>query len=151
MSLKTFKASFRVTWADTDAAQVVHFSRFFVYFERAEEEFYRSLGFTFKDFRSKGLWLPRVEAFCQYKKPARYDDLLEVELSIEDLKEKSVRYSFKLVNKENQELLANGYFVVVAADRSTGKATQIPSDIVEKLRPLSKQILYETKTPDSMQ
>lgn len=137
----SFKTSPRVTWADTDAAQVVHFSRFFVYFERAKEEFYRSLGFNFTDLRKKGFWLPRVEAFCQYRKPARFDDMLEVELKVEELKEKSVKLGFSIINKERAELLASGYLVVVAADRDTGKATQIPKEIFDKLKPFSKQIL----------
>jgi acyl-CoA thioester hydrolase len=141
MPPNSFKTSLRVTWADTDAAQVVHFSRFFVYVERAEEEFCRSLGFSFTDLRKKGFWLPRVEAFCQYRRPARFDDLLEVELRVEELKEKSVKLGFNSSNKENAELLATGYLVVVTADRNTGKATPIPKEIVDKLKPFSKQIL----------
>lgn len=141
MSLSSFRTTIRVTWADTDAAQVVHFSKFFVYFERTEEEFYRSLGFSFADFRSRGLWLPRVEAFCQYKKPAKHDDLLEVELTVEELRQKSAKLAFIVTNKETKELIATGYFIVVAADRKTGKGTLIPKEIIEKLKPLSKQIL----------
>jgi acyl-CoA thioester hydrolase len=131
----------RVTWADTDAAGVVHFSRFFVYFERTEEEFYRSLGLSFMDLRNKGLWLPRVEAFCQYENPARFEDVLEVELTLEQLKEKSAKLGFTVSNKETAELLATGYFVVVAADKNTGKATQIPKEFADKLKPFAKQIL----------
>lgn len=141
MSPNSFRTTIRVTWADTDAAQVVHFSKFFVYFERTEEEFYRFLGFSFADFKSRGLWLPRVEAFCQYRKPAKHDDLLEVELTIEELREKSAKLGFSVTNKERNELLAAGHFVVVAADKKTGKATLIPKEIVEKLKPFSKQIL----------
>ncbi|PIU58572.1 acyl-CoA thioesterase [Candidatus Bathyarchaeota archaeon CG07_land_8_20_14_0_80_47_9] len=139
MSSKTFKASFRVSWADTDAAQVVHFSNYLRFFEKAEEEFYRHLGFSFTDAKlTRGLWFPRVEVFCQYKKPARFNDTIEVELSIEKLKEKSVKYDFKIVNKKTGVLLANGYAVIVAADKQTGKATQIPNEIVEKLKPFTK-------------
>jgi acyl-CoA thioester hydrolase len=134
MSPAAFRTSFRVTWVDTDAAQVVHFSNYFRFFEKAEEEFYRRLGFTFKDVHSMGLWFPRVEACCQFKKPARFNDLLEVELTIEGLGEKSIKYGFKVFNKETGVLLADGYMVVVVADKQTGKATQIPKEIVEKLK-----------------
>jgi acyl-CoA thioester hydrolase len=116
----------------------VHYSKYFVFFERAEQEFYRHLGLSFTDLRDKGLWFPRVEAFCQYKKPAKFDDLLEVQLTVEDLKEKSVKYSFNVVNKATQELLAVGHMVAMAADRQRAKATKIPTRIVEKLRPFSK-------------
>ena len=135
MPSTAFKTSFRVSWTDTDAAQVVHFSNYFRFFERTEEEFYRHLGFSFNDITNKGIWLPRVESFCQFKSPAKFNDLLEVELAIEELKEKSIKYGFKIFNKESAVLLANGYVIIVAADKQTGKATQIPKDIVEKLKP----------------
>jgi acyl-CoA thioester hydrolase len=138
MSSNVFKISFRVSWTDTDAAQVVHFSNYFRFFEKAEEEFYRHLGFSFNDFIHKGFWLPRVEACCQYKKPARFNDLLEVELMIEELKEKSVKYGFNIFNKDSHVLLATGYAVVVAADKQTGKSAQIPKEIMQKLKPFCK-------------
>jgi acyl-CoA thioester hydrolase len=138
MPSDSFKTSVRVTWADTDAAQVVHYSKYFVFFERAEEEFYRSLDFSFVDFKNRGLWFPRVEAFCQYKKPAKFGDLLEIELTVDELKVKSVKYGFKVTNDRTSDLLAIGYLVIVAADRQTGRATQIPVEIVEKLKPFHK-------------
>ena len=131
----------RVTWADTDATGFVHFSRFFVYFERTEEEFYRSLSLSFTDLRNKGLWLPRVEAFCQYKKPARFEDMLEVELTLEQLGEKSAKLGFTFTKKETAESLPIGHFAVVAADKNTGKATRIPQEFADKLKPFAKQIL----------
>lgn len=141
MSHSSFKTTVRVTWADTDATGFVHFSRFFVYFERTEEEFYRSLSLSFTDLRNKGLWLPRVEAFCQYKKPARFEEMLEVELTLEQLREKSAKLGFTVTNEETAELLATGYFVVVAADKNTGKATQSPKEFADKLKPFAEQIL----------
>lgn len=138
MASNVFKTYIRVSWIDTDAAQVVHFSNYFRFFEKAEEEFYRSLGFSFTDFGNEGLWFPRVEAFCEYKKPAKFNDLLEVELTIEELKEKSVRYGFRVLNKESTDLLANGYLIIVAANKETGKATQIPKAILDKLKPFCK-------------
>ncbi|MEM3566392.1 MAG: thioesterase family protein [Candidatus Bathyarchaeia archaeon] len=129
----TFKTLYRVSWVDTDAAQIVHFSNYFRFFERAEEEFYQHLGLI-DWLGSKDIIMPRVEAFCQFKKPAKFNDLLEIELTVEELKEKAVKYRFKIYNKETAELLANGYLVAVAVNRHTLKATQIPKDVVEKLK-----------------
>ncbi len=140
MASQAFSTLYRVTWADTDAAQVVHYANYFRLFERTEEEFYRHLGFSFDDIRTQGLWFPRVEAHCQYKKPARFNDLLEIKLTVQEIKDKSVKYSFAVLNSETQELLANGYVVVVAADKQAGKATLIPKEIVDKLRPFTKYI-----------
>jgi acyl-CoA thioester hydrolase len=135
---RIFKHQLRITWADTDAAQVVHFSNYFRFFEKAEEEFYRELGFSFTDIKNQGLWFPRVEACCQYKKPARFDDLLDIEMTVEEMKEKSVRYGFRIINKDTEELVATGYLVAVVADKKTGKATQIPKTIADKLKPFCK-------------
>ncbi len=140
MSPPVFRNTFRVVWADTDAAGVVHYSNYFRFFERTEEEFYRSLNFSFDDTAKKGLWFPRVEAFCQYKKPARFNDLLEVELAVDDLREKSMKLSFRILNKETSSLLATGYVIVIVADKHTGRSTQMPMEIMEKLRPFAKQI-----------
>ncbi len=140
MASQAFSTLYRVTWADTDAAQVVHYANYFRLFERTEEEFYRHLGFTFDDVRAQGLWFPRVEACCQYKKPARFNDLLEIQMTVQELKQKSVKYGFKVFNNKTKELLANGYVVVVAADRQAGRATLIPKEIVDKLEPFTKYI-----------
>jgi len=137
---KTFKFPFRVAWVDTDAAQVVHFSNYFKFFEKIEEEFYRHLGFNFNYFVERGMWLPRVEAFCQYKKPAKFNDLLEGELIVEELREKSVKYHFKIFNKETATLIAEGYVVAVTADKNTGRAVQIPKYFLEKLKPYCKRL-----------
>lgn len=139
--MPSFKTSIRVTAVDTDAAGVVHFSNYFRFFERAEEEFYNTLGFSFKDFWSRGLWFPRVEAFCQYKKPAWFNDLLNVEVTVDELREKSVRLGFTMLNKETRDFLASGYLVIVAVDRQTGRATQMPAEAFEKLKTYAKQVL----------
>jgi acyl-CoA thioesterase FadM len=63
--------------------------------------------------------------------------LLEIELTMEDLKQKSVKYGFKVFNKETAVLLAVGNVVVVVADKKTETAVQIPKEIAEKLRQFS--------------
>ena len=141
MSQGSFNTSFRVTWVDTDAAGVVHYSNYFRFFERAEEELYRHLGFDFTNFREMELWFPRVEAFCQYKSPARYGDLLMVDVVVEELKEKSVKLSFRVTKKDIGDLLALGHLVIVAVDKQTGHATRIPAEIADKLKPVAKQIV----------
>jgi acyl-CoA thioester hydrolase len=140
MPSSAFRTSYRVVWADTDAAQVVHYANYFRIFERAEEEFYRHLGFSFTEWSKRGLWFPRVEAFCQYKKPARFNELLQIEVTVGDLKEKSVKLEFRVLSEQADTLFASGYIVAVVADMKTGRATDIPIEILEKLRPFSKQV-----------
>ena len=134
-----FKTTYRVSWADTDAAEVVHFSNYFRFFERAEEEMYQQLGFTFNDFVQKySLWLPRVEAFCRFKAPAKFGDTLEVSLTVSKIGEKSVKHTFTITRKKDKQPIAEGYVILVAADKKLGRAVAIPKDIIEKLETYKK-------------
>jgi len=129
---REFETRYRVAWVDTDAAGVVHFSNFFRMFERAEEDFYAKLGFDFRDVGERyNIWLPRVEAFCKYRSPAFFGDLLSIKIRLIELKEKAIRYGFRILRGE--EVLAEGYVVIVAADKEKNKAAPIPREIREKL------------------
>lgn len=60
-----FAVDMPVRWVDTDALRVVHYSNYLRYVEAAEEELYRSLGFTFKELNEEfKIAIPRVEAFA---------------------------------------------------------------------------------------
>lgn len=133
--MAVFKTTYRVAWVDVDGAKVLHHSNYFRLFERVEEEFYEHLGLGsgFNYFIEREIWFPRVEVFCKYKTPAHLGDMLEVSLSIEEVEEKAVRYSFTVKKKDGAVIVAEGYVVAVAADKSFGKAVKIPSEIAEKL------------------
>ena len=132
--MATFKTTYRVTWSDVDAAQVVHHSNYFRIFERVEEEFYQHLGFDLKIFTEHRFWLPRIEVSCQYKAPARFGDTLEISLSIHEVREKAVTYDYTVKIKDNDVLVAEGRVVAVAADQKFRKAISIPSDIMKALQ-----------------
>jgi acyl-CoA thioester hydrolase len=129
-----FKTTYRVSWVDTDAAQVVHFSNYFRIFERAEEEMFAKLGLSFDEVRRKfDIWLPRVEALCKFKAPARFGDTLEVYLTVAEIMDKAVKYTFQIVNQKSEQEVAEGYVVIVVADRKSGHATSIPEELAKKL------------------
>ncbi|MFQ6068134.1 MAG: acyl-CoA thioesterase [Candidatus Bathyarchaeia archaeon] len=132
--MAVFKTTYRVTWSDTDAAQVVHHSNYFRLFERAEEELYEHLGLSFNYIIERGVWLPRIEVFCRYKTPSRFGDILEISLSVKEVREKAVKYGFIIKKKGTDILVAEGYVVAVAANKEIGKAINIPSEIIEKLK-----------------
>jgi acyl-CoA thioester hydrolase len=134
-----FKTTYRVSWVDTDAAQVVHFSNYFRIFEKTEEEMYTQLGLSFNEIRRKyNFWLPRVETFCRFKAPAKFGDILEVSLTIEEIMDKAVKYGFTIINKISEQMVAEGYVVIVVADKKLGHAVSIPKELAEKLETYKK-------------
>src|SRR5262245_66482411 len=86
----------RIEFVDTDQAGVVHFSRFLIFMGTAEHEFLEALG-TRVDARSQGRQLgwPRVAASCDYALPARFGDLLEIEVRVLKRGTKSMTYGFR--------------------------------------------------------
>ncbi|MEZ6090842.1 MAG: thioesterase family protein [Pirellulaceae bacterium] len=88
-----FKTQRRIEFRDTDAAGIMHFSVFFTYMEQAEHELLRSLGLSvmLADGDATIGW-PRVSAKCDYRGAVRFEELIDIEVSVAHLGEKSVRY-----------------------------------------------------------
>ena len=91
-----YRTTRRVEFCDTDMAGIAHFANFFRWMEAAEVEFLRSRGLSVK-MKWDGLTIgfPRVAATCDYVRPARFEDLLEIAVTLERIGEKSVSYGFE--------------------------------------------------------
>ena len=82
----------RVEFSETDMAGIVHFSNFFRYMESAEHAFFRSFGHSVTlNEMDEMMGLPRVQASCDYRHPLRFEDEMEIQLSILELKNRSIR------------------------------------------------------------
>jgi acyl-CoA thioester hydrolase len=91
-----FRTSRRVEFCDTDMAGIVHFSNFFRYMEFAEQEFLRSRGLSvaWTD-GGQRYGFPRVAAACDFLKPVRFEDVLDIAVTVANLGTKSVTYAFE--------------------------------------------------------
>ena len=98
---------YRVPYADTDQMGVVYYANYLTIFERARNELMRACGYTYKQCEEEGWMLPVVHAEVDYKKPARYDDLLEVTAWCSETK--GVRMKISCEVKVNVELLVSGF------------------------------------------
>ena len=68
----------RVRYAETDQMGVVYYANYFVWFEVARADLLRTGGWSYREMEHSGVSLPVIEAHCEYRKPAKYDDELEV-------------------------------------------------------------------------
>jgi acyl-CoA thioester hydrolase len=75
---RVFKHSIRVPYAHTDQMKYVYYANYLVYLEMARSELLREVGLPYTDMEKRGIMLPVVVAHCEYKKPAHFDDLLEI-------------------------------------------------------------------------
>ena len=91
-----FRTTRRIEFVDTDAAGIVHFSNFFRFMESAEVEFLRSVGLSVKlTWEGQPIGFPRVAASCNYVRPARFQDVVDIAVQIKKIGRKSVTYSFE--------------------------------------------------------
>jgi YbgC/YbaW family acyl-CoA thioester hydrolase len=113
----------RIRFIDTDASGRIHYSCLFRYFESAEIEFFRALGFrTF----AGDVSFPRVHVECDYRVALLYDDLIGIEVRLAKLGRSSVRLEF--VVKKDGVVAAEGVVVMVCMDRKTQQAVGIPEE-----------------------
>jgi acyl-CoA thioester hydrolase len=98
---KFHEFSVRVTYADTDKAGIIYYANYLRYLEQGRTELMRSMGVRYRDLEvQRKLFLPAVEARCQYLAPSRYDDLLTVRTWISELGRASVTFECEVVDKE---------------------------------------------------
>jgi len=154
MKASHFSIRKRVEFADTDAAGIMHFSNFFRFMEVCEHAFIRSLEFSVHPpgigTRGKNhppsemqVGWPRVHVSCDYHKALKFEEEVEIELLVEEVKKRTVDYRFSFWkdpqgnDKGERTLAARGAFTVlcVSWDQESGamKAAEIPVEMREKL------------------
>ena len=122
----------RVIYGDTDQMGVVYYANYLRYFEAGRNEFIRAKGLRYRDFEARyGLLLPVAEASVSYRQPARYDDLLDVEISLGEVRRASARFEYRLV-REDGVLLATGHTVHACVDLE-GKLRRLPEELLAAL------------------
>ena len=126
---KTKTIKYRVPYADTDQMGVVYYANYLIYFERVRNELLRDTQESYKMMEEAGVMLPVIEAVCNYKKPAVYDDLLEITAWVEEIKGPRVKICCKVNNEK--EFLAEGYTVHACIDTKTRRPVRPPANIVE--------------------
>lgn len=125
-----FKAKRNVEFSETYMAGLMHFSNFFRFMETAEHGFYRSLGFSVsKPQIHPRLGWPRVHAECDYKKPLRFEDVVEIHLLVAEKRTRAINYlfRFKKLNADPVIEVALGKMTIVCVEHfPDGTLASIP-------------------------
>lgn len=107
--MKKIVMEYRVPYADTDQMGVVYYGNYLTLFERARNELMRACGYTYKQCEAEGWMLPVVHAEVDYRRPARYDDLLEVTAWCRAHKGVRLEIACEVRVKGNDEILVSGF------------------------------------------
>ncbi len=115
-------------YAETDKMGVVYHANYFVWFEVGRTDLLRTAGWTYKEMEAEGLSLPVIEAHCEYKQPARYDDELEIRTEVMLASPVRVAFDYEVVRTEDAQTLATGRTVHVTIDRE-GRPSRLPERV----------------------
>jgi acyl-CoA thioester hydrolase len=124
-----------VRWSDVDLAGIIFYGSYVRLFEIAETELFRAAGLPFSRlFEEFDLWLPRAALHFEFRRPARLDDLLDLEMWISRIGTSSLRLQFEVYRSApERELTAEGYAVLVAVRRGELTPIPVPAEVVAAL------------------
>ena len=126
-----FRHQHRVTYAECTLGNHVYHSHYLAWLEAARGEFIRSLGTTVREWQERDVVFPVVEARLHYKSPARYDDLLTIEVRPTLVSRVRVNFTHRIVNQKGGLILeAETFHACTGLDE---KPKRVPPELAAKL------------------
>jgi acyl-CoA thioester hydrolase len=123
----------RVRYGETDQMGYVYYGRYAEYFEVGRVETIRSIGMSYKLIEEQGILLPVAELRVNYKRPARYDDLLRVRTMIPEIPRSYFLTRYEIVN-EAAELIVTGMVRLAFVDQQRQRPVRVPGFILEAVK-----------------
>ena len=126
--MRAATTTLRVRYAETDQMGVVYYAQYFVWFEVARAELLRQLGWSYREMEESGVILPVIEAHCDYRRPARYDDQVEVHARGRLTSPVRMEFDYEVVVAGQAGVVAAGRTAHAAVSRA-GRPCRLPDRI----------------------
>lgn len=139
----------RVEFSDTDMEGIIHFSRFFIYMETAEHLFLNALGSSVAA-HVDGLRLgwPRTAVGCEFLRPVRFEDSVEIRLFVLRKGARSITYGCEF--RHRGELIARGQSTSVCCamkDEGGLRSIDIPASLAQRIVETTEEEKAEWRSP----
>ncbi|MCU0251317.1 MAG: acyl-CoA thioesterase [Vicinamibacterales bacterium] len=129
MSTYVCDAPVRVRYAETDQMGFAYYANYLAWFEVGRCEWLRSLGWSYRDLEARdAIMLPVIEAHCEYRQPARYDDELLIRSRGELASPVRIRFTYDVVRAGDGAVLASGHTVHASTDLA-GRPKRLPARV----------------------
>jgi len=135
-----FRHAHRVSYAECTVGNHIYHARYLDLLEAARGEFMRSLGPTVLHWQENDVIFPVIEARLRYKSPARYDDLLAIEVWVTLLQGVRVNFAHRILNQDGKLVLEAETFH--ACTSVSEKPKRLPPELAEKMRPYLKPAAF---------
>ncbi len=108
----------RVRYAETDQMGIVHHANFLVWFETGRSDLCRAKGFSYKEMEEQnGTLMVVAEAYCRYKSPAFYEDIVTIRTKVTEIRSRSLSFFYEVFRASDDTLLAEGETLHVVTDK----------------------------------
>jgi acyl-CoA thioester hydrolase len=111
---------------------VVYYANYLVWFEIGRTEWLRDTGWTYRAMEEDGLTLPVIEARCEYKAGARYDDELEIRTTGRVVSPVRLAFDYEVVRRVDGVVVATGQTTHATLNRA-GRPVRLPARVKELL------------------
>lgn len=128
-----FISQVRVRYKDVDLSGMVYNGNYATYYEVGRTESFRQMGHSYKEMEEKGFFMPLINQYSRFYKPAHYDDLLTIKTRIPELPETRIRFEYQIFN-EKHELINEGYNELIFLGKESGRPQRAPVWFVDLLK-----------------
>ncbi len=101
--------AYRVIYGDTDTMGIAYYANYLRWFEIGRTELIRSWGMPYRQIEESGLFLPVAEAGCKYLQPARYDDLIVIEATLDRSFKGGLKIDYRVLGQDERVIHATGF------------------------------------------
>lgn len=116
-------------YRECDPMGLVYHTHYLDYFEAARTEALREMGLAYKDLEASGVIMPVVDLAVQYRRPARYDDVVEITSIITEVPSTRVRIAYEVRRDGEPELLATGHVTLCFVDTARNRPIRAPENV----------------------
>jgi len=133
MSAAVFRFQHRVTYAQCTVGNHVYYARYLDILEAARGEFFREIGHPFWQLQQADTIFPVIESHLSYKAPARYDELLTIELWVSELSGARLSFGSRILNDAGKILVESEtrHVCTTLGD----KPKRVTKDLADRLQP----------------
>lgn len=133
--MTAFSHTHRVSYRDCTVGNHVYYSRYLDFLEEARGEFFRSLGASLSVWQERGAIFPVIECHLRYRSPARYDDVLHIDIWPAVIDRVRLTFSYRVVKQTGHVVLeAKTTHVCTGLDEKPKRLPEELRHALEKLR-----------------
>lgn len=129
---KKFYTTVRVRYGETDQMGYCYYGNYAQYLEIGRVEALRSIGIRYKSLEEEGIMLPVLDLQIKYISPAKYDDLLTIETTIQEVKGSRIFFTYKIYNEFEKEIVL-AQTTLVFVSKESMRPIKAPESILKAI------------------